>query len=134
MKKIIKVVGGIIIENNKVLCALRSLDMSLPNYWEFPGGKVEKGESIQETIEREIKEELGCLVKASKHIYNTNTYEYEKFIIELTTIFCNIVEGRPKASEHEELLWLDRRYLKSLSWAPADIPVIELLVENKIKE
>ena len=65
MKKNIKVVAAIIDnENNEILCALRSPDMSQPNMWEFPGGKVEEGESLQAAIEREIKEELDCDIEA----------------------------------------------------------------------
>ena len=64
MKKLIKVVGAIIEnENNEILCALRSPIMSLPNMWEFPGGKVEEDETLKEAIEREIKEELDCDVE-----------------------------------------------------------------------
>ncbi len=63
MKKLIKVVGAIIEnENNEILCALRSTKMSLPNLWEFPGGKIEKGESLADAIVREIKEELDCTI------------------------------------------------------------------------
>ncbi len=63
MKKLIEVVGAIIEnENNEILCALRSTKMSLPNLWEFPGGKIEKGESLADAIVREIKEELDCTI------------------------------------------------------------------------
>lgn len=132
MKKTIKVVGAIIENDNKeILCALRSPQMSLPNMWEFPGGKMEVGELIWETIEREIFEELGCQVKYME-TFNDNTHEYEKFIVHLITAKCHLIEGIPEAREHSKLLWLKRENLASLVWAPADIPAILALIDEKV--
>lgn len=130
MKKIVKVVGAIIENNNEILCALRSKDMSLPMLWEFPGGKIEEGESVNEAIIREIKEELDCDIEAIS-IFNDNTHEYENIIINLITVKCKLITGTPKASEHAKLLWLPVDYLESLNWAPADIPAVKQL---KIRE
>lgn len=126
MKKTIKVVGAIIENNNKILCALRSKDMSLPMMWEFPGGKIEEGESVNEAIVREIKEELDCNIEVIS-IFNDNTHEYENIIVNLITVKCKLISGNPKAKEHAKLLWLPVDYLESLNWAPADIPAIEEL-------
>ena len=132
MKKTIKVVGAIIEnENNELLCALRSPKMSLPNMWEFPGGKVEDGERIAQTIEREIREELNCLVKYTE-TFNENTHEYESFIVNLITVKCDLIEGTPKAQEHSKLIWLKRENLSSLLWAPADLPAIKALMTEKV--
>lgn len=130
MKKIVKVVGAII-ENEKkeILCALRSKDMSLPNLWEFPGGKIEAGESIAEAIVREISEELGCTIEFID-IFNDNTHEYDKFTVNLITVRCKLVEGTPTASEHAKLLWLPIDYLESITWAPADIPAVNQLLNT----
>ncbi|WP_238907624.1 (deoxy)nucleoside triphosphate pyrophosphohydrolase [Clostridium sp. YIM B02506] len=131
MKKLVKVVGAIIEnENSEILCALRSPDMSLPNLWEFPGGKLEAGESYKEAIEREIMEELGCSVRFID-IFNDNTHEYDAFIVNLVTVKCILVSGTPTASEHSKLIWLKRENLNSLKWAPADIPAVEELIEEK---
>ena len=130
MKKLVKVVGAIIEnENNEILCALRSPDMSLPNLWEFPGGKLEAGESYKEAIEREIMEELGCSVRFID-IFNDNTHEYDAFIVNLVTVKCILVSGTPTASEHSKLIWLKRENLNSLKWAPADIPAVNQLIEE----
>lgn len=132
MKKTIKVVGAIIEnEHQEILCALRSPHMSIPNTWEFPGGKVEENETLAETIEREIKEELGCTVKFLG-IFNDNTHEYDSFIVNLITANCQLVEGTPLASEHSKLLWLKRENLSSIHWAPADIPAVQQLMREKV--
>ncbi|WMJ79330.1 (deoxy)nucleoside triphosphate pyrophosphohydrolase [Clostridium sp. MB40-C1] len=132
MKKLLKVVGAIIEnDNNEILCALRSPKMTLPNMWEFPGGKVEKNESLGQAIVREIQEELKCSVE-DKEIFYDNTHDYEKFIVNLTTIKCKIKEGTPTANEHSKLIWLKRENLKSLNWAPADMPAVEQLVNEKV--
>lgn len=132
MKKLVKVVGAVIKnDNNEVLCALRSPEMSLPNMWEFPGGKVEPNEEIAVAIVREIKEELQCEVEC-KGVFNNNTHEYENFIINLITMECKIVSGIPIASEHAKLIWLRRECLESLVWAPADIPTVKQLLREKV--
>ncbi|MFB6804835.1 (deoxy)nucleoside triphosphate pyrophosphohydrolase [Peribacillus butanolivorans] len=132
MKKQVKVVAAII-ENEKdeILCALRSPDMSIPNMWEFPGGKVEKGEDIFTALKREIDEELQCKVETETSIFNDNTHEYETFIINLLSIKCKIIKGIPTANEHSKLIWLKRENLSSLKWAPADIPAVEQLINEK---
>lgn len=132
MKKLIKVVGAVIEnENNEILCALRSPDMSLSNMWEFPGGKVEKDENLKEAIEREIREELDCSIEFSD-IFNDNTHEYDTFIVNLITVNCRLISGTPSAKEHSKLIWLKRENLLSLKWAPADIPAVEQLVSEKV--
>ncbi len=132
MKKLIKVVGAIIEnENNEILCALRSPKMALPNLWEFPGGKIEGSETLKEAIEREIQEELSCTVEFID-IFNDNTHEYDKFIVNLITVKCRLVTGTPTVSEHSKLIWLHRENLLSLKWAPADIPAVEQLIEEKV--
>ncbi|MEG1410369.1 MAG: (deoxy)nucleoside triphosphate pyrophosphohydrolase [Terrisporobacter sp.] len=130
MKKKIKVVAAII-ENNigEILCALRSSNMSMPNCWEFPGGKVENGESLYDAIEREIKEELLCGVKAVD-VFNDSTYEYDDIIVNLICIKCELVDGSPVATEHAKIIWLNRENLNSLKWAPADVSSIEMLVKE----
>ena len=132
MKKLLKVVGAII-ENDKdeILCALRSPEMSLPNMWEFPGGKVEENESLSEAIIREIQEELKCSIEF-KELFNDNTYAYEKFVVNLITLKCKLISGTPIATEHSTLIWLKRENLQSLKWAPADVPAVEQLIKEKV--
>jgi 8-oxo-dGTP diphosphatase len=132
LKKLVKVVAAIIEnEQNEILCALRSPEMSIPNMWEFPGGKVEANEDIYSALEREIDEELDCKIKTSKEVFNENVHEYETFIINLISIKCKVVEGTPTPSEHSKLIWLKRENIDSLKWAPADIPAVEQLIHEK---
>ncbi|NYE08727.1 8-oxo-dGTP diphosphatase [Bacillus niacini] len=132
MKKLVKVVAAIIEnESNEILCALRSPEMSIPNMWEFPGGKVESNEDIYSALVREIDEELACTIETTNEIFNDNTHEYETFIINLISIKCKVVEGTPTPSEHSKLIWLKRENLESLKWAPADIPAVEQLINEK---
>ncbi|MDT8718778.1 (deoxy)nucleoside triphosphate pyrophosphohydrolase [Clostridium sp. 19966] len=130
MKKLLKVVGAIIEnENKEILCALRSPKMNMPNLWEFPGGKIEKGEDLKAAIEREIREELDCRVEFIEE-FNDNTHEYEAFVVNLITVKCKLSEGFPTAKEHSKLIWLKRENLASLKWAPADIPAMEQLAKE----
>ena len=131
MKKLIKVVAAIIEnDNHEILCALRSPTMSIPNHWEFPGGKVEENESLSEAIVREIQEELNFTIQFTE-FFNDTTYEYQKFTVNLITLKCKHISGTPVATEHSKLIWLKRENLQSLKWAPADIPAVEQLLKDK---
>ncbi|PHG27295.1 8-oxo-dGTP diphosphatase MutT [Bacillus toyonensis] len=127
MKKKVSVVGAVIFnERNEILCALRSPTMSLPNYWEFPGGKINEGEMPQEALVREIKEELGCLITVGEKIEEVD-HEYENIIVHLATYKAHIKSGIPKALEHADLKWVQAKNLLELVWAPADIPTVRIL-------
>ncbi|MED2785635.1 (deoxy)nucleoside triphosphate pyrophosphohydrolase [Bacillus thuringiensis] len=127
MKKRVSVVGAVIFNNNnEVLCALRSPKMSLPEYWEFPGGKIEKGETPQGALVREIKEELGCIITIEGKIEEVE-HEYENIIVHLATYKACINYGIPEAFEHEKLIWLSVDNLTELEWAPADLPTVKKL-------
>ena len=132
MKKNIHVVGAVIIENDKILCAQRGPAKSVPLKWEFPGGKIEAGETPQEALSREIKEEMQCIVEIGGQVEHT-VYEYDFGIVHLTTYYCKLVEGNPVLTEHVAMKWLAPNELKPLDWAPADIPAIEKLLMKPFK-
>ncbi|WP_034769577.1 (deoxy)nucleoside triphosphate pyrophosphohydrolase [Exiguobacterium artemiae] len=128
-KKTVQVVGAVITNSShEVLCALRSPVMSLPNLWEFPGGKIEPGERPEESLLREIQEELNCTIQVDDHI-ETTRYEYDKVFVELSTFQSTIVSGEPQALEHAELRWVPVKQLDSLDWAPADIPSVKKIMK-----
>lgn len=125
IKKTVLVVAAVIQNDAKeTLCALRGPDMTLANYWEFPGGKIESGESKEDALKREIFEELGCHIEVGEPVEDT-TYEYDQVIVRLETFHARITKGVPKASEHAELIWVPVKKLLSLVWAPADIPAVK---------
>ncbi len=128
MKKTVHVVGAVIENDNKeIFCALRSPEMSLPNYWEFPGGKIEDNETPEQALAREIKEEFNCEIAVGEKVEDT-TYEYEKVIVRLETYMSTILNGTPTALEHADAKWVPRNQLLSLDFAPADIPAVEKLI------
>ncbi|MFP7492969.1 (deoxy)nucleoside triphosphate pyrophosphohydrolase [Terribacillus saccharophilus] len=122
--KNISVVGAVIVQDNKILCAQRGTEKSLPLKWEFPGGKIEKNETPQEALKREITEEMQCSISIGEEIEDT-TYEYDFGIVHLKTFYCQLLEGEPTLTEHVAIKWLAPEDLSSLDWAPADIPAIE---------
>lgn len=130
-KKEIHVVGAVIIEDDKILCAQRGATKTLAYKWEFPGGKIEKGETEQEALKREIQEELRCNIEVLDQIEYT-IYEYDFGIVHLTTFYCRLTEGEPVLTEHVALKWVNQEELPDLDWAPADIPAMQKIAEGKL--
>lgn len=126
MKKDIYVVGAVIVKDGKILCAQRGPSKSLPLKWEFPGGKIEAGETPQQALKREINEEMSCEVSIGDKVEHT-VYEYDFGIVHLTTFLCTLKESQPRLTEHVAIKWLFPNELPSLDWAPADIPAINKL-------
>jgi 8-oxo-dGTP diphosphatase len=126
MARQIRVVGAVVVKDRRILCAQRGVDGSLPGLWEFPGGKIELGETPAEALVREIAEELDCVVDVGDEV-TTTTYEYDFGVVTLTTFYCALVAGTPRASEHAALEWLAPSELTTVPWAPADIPAVELI-------
>lgn len=123
MKKI-DVSCAIISFNDKTLVVQRSADMKLPLKWEFPGGKVESGESEEECIKREIKEELNIEIELISKL-SPSQFDYPNFSIQLIPFLAHYVKGELVLSEHKQYLLLTKEKLKDLDWAEADIPVLE---------
>lgn len=127
MKKIIKVVGAILIKEGRILCAQRGGEKSLPYLWEFPGGKIEQGESPHQALIRELSEELLIEVELEATIFDAVSYEYDFGVVNLTTIIGKLKSGEPVLTEHQEIRWLSPEELFEVEWAPADIPIVKQL-------
>lgn len=132
MKKLVHVVGAIIEnEKNEIFCALRSPIMSLPDLWEFPGGKIEAEETPEQALQREITEEFNCTIMVGQKVEDT-TYEYEKFIVRLETYKAKLLDGTPIATEHADTTWVTRENLHTLNFAAADIPAVEKIANERM--
>ena len=127
--KRINVVGAVIIRDGLVLCAQRSLSSSLPGLWEFPGGKIEAGETPRQALEREIREELLAEVKTREQIVTT-VHEYAFGEVTLTTFYCDLLSGDVTLTEHAAVKWLPPTELATLTWAPADLPAVRAIAKQ----
>lgn len=132
MKKTINVVGAILIKDGKILCAQRGPDKSLPHLWEFPGGKIEEGETPQMALKRELQEELKIKVEVDDEIYDSVSYEYDFGIVNLSTIISYLKQGEPILTEHTAIKWLKPNEIMQLDWAPADIPTVKKLSQIEL--
>lgn len=122
-------VGAAIQKNGLTLALQRSETMSLPNYWEFPGGKIEANESKEEALIREIKEELTVDITIKEFI-TTVSYDYDFGRVILSVFTAEITGGNITLKEHADLKWLTLDELDQVTWAPVDIPAVRLLSKN----
>ena len=123
MKRHLHVACAIIEQEGKVLAAQRSAAMSLPLKWEFPGGKIEAGESPEESLIRELKEELGVSVFIGTAL-SPATHRYTDFTVTLYPFTCRLAGGLVTMHEHHALKWIEPERMPELDWAAADLPVI----------
>jgi len=123
--QMIQVTCAIIEKDGKVLCAQRSEKMRHPLKWEFPGGKLEPGETLAACLKREIKEELGLAIAIREQLpASQHTYSPTKEIC-LHPFICTIQAGVIYLKEHKQIAWFTLNELKTLDWAEADIPVLK---------
>lgn len=121
--KTIHVVAAIIRDGDRIFATARGYG-EFKGGWEFPGGKVEPGETPQEALIREIKEELDTEIKVGELI-QTIEYDYPKFHLSMDCFWCEIVSGDLVLKEAEDAKWLTKETLNSVAWLPADVTLIE---------
>ncbi len=125
--KTIKVTAAIIIHDNRVFATQRGYG-EFKDGWEFPGGKVEEGETSRTALVREIREELDTEIAVGE-LFDTVEYDYPAFHLSMDCFLCKVVSGKLVLKEHEDARWLSREQLDSVDWLPADIGLIRKLAE-----
>lgn len=126
--KEIKVVAAIIQKENKILATKRGYGEFI-NMWEFPGGKIESGETKEQALVREIKEELNIEISVDKFAIDSE-YQYPNFYLFMSCFMCSIKEGSIELLEHNDGKWITKEELNTLNWLPADIDAVNYLKEN----
>lgn len=125
----IKVVCGIIFYGDEVLICRRKPEKSLGGYWEFPGGKVEGSEYFEESLHRELVEELDLNVIINNE-FMKGTHEYDYGSIELVSYICRSETKKVKLIDHDQIEWVKVKDLLDWKLAPADIPIAKKLIEK----
>lgn len=123
--KRIEVVAAIIVQDNMIFATQRGYG-DFKDGWEFPGGKIEPGESPQEALVREIEEELDATIEVGEHLCTVD-HDYPKFHITMHCYICSIIDGALTLLEHEAARWLKREELWTVEWLPADVDVVKAL-------
>ena len=131
MKKVLEVCCGIIEESGKMYALRRGGGMKMPGKWEFPGGKVEAGESAESALHRELLEELQIKIEILEHMEAVQ-HDYPEFTIHLIPFRVHVVEGTIKLIEHDALQLGTIKELKDLDWADADRKCLDKIERLKI--
>ena len=126
--KTVKVVAAVIKEVNDkgepIIFATQRGYGEFKDGWEFPGGKIEAGETPQEALKREIMEELATEIKVGDYI-KTVEYDYPKFHLSMQCFWCEVVSGNLELKEHEAARWLQKEQIYEVEWLPADVSLVE---------
>ncbi len=125
----IDVVAAILINNDKVLIAQRADQDPLAGYWEFPGGKIEAGESSEQSLKREMQEEF-CIEVEVREFFGSSTFQYEKRSVRLLAYICSWTGGAIRSTVHHDYAWTEICQLDQYNFAPADRPLVEKLKDR----
>lgn len=127
--KTIEVAAAIIVKDNKVFATQRGYG-EFKDGWEFPGGKLEPGESAREALVREIREELDVDIRVGR-LLETVEYDYPEFHLTMHCFICELLSEEIVLKEHEDARWLKEEELDTVDWLPADVGVISKIFELK---
>jgi 8-oxo-dGTP diphosphatase len=123
------VVAALLRQGARILMSRRRADQAMPNFWEFPGGKVEPGEAPAAALAREVREELGCEI-AVGGIHEVVFHAYPEFDLVMLVYAATIARGTPRAVEVAEVAWIAAAELPSIDLLPADIPLALALARH----
>lgn len=126
--KTVRVVAAVIRKDDKIFATQRGYG-EFKDGWEFPGGKIEDGESPEQALAREIKEELDTDINV-RELIDTIEYDYPNFHLSMDCFWCEILQGELELKEHESARWLSKEKIYSVDWLPADIGLIEKIQEK----
>lgn len=129
-RKSLEVVAAVIQRGNCIFATQRGYG-EWKDWWEFPGGKIEKNENPQEALKREIREELAADVEVGDLI-TTVEYDYPKFHLSMQCYVCSLVSDKLSLLEHEAAQWLSKEELDSVNWLPADLEVIPIIKKMRL--
>lgn len=121
--KTINVVAAIIVHDGKIFATQRGYG-EWKDHWEMPGGKQEPGETPEDALVREIREELATEISVDRHV-TTVEWDYPSFHLSMRCYLCSVVSGTLTLLEHEASAWLDREHLRSVNWLPADEAILD---------
>lgn len=128
LMKTIEVVAAIIHQDGKILATQRGYG-EYKGWWEFPGGKMEPGETEEQAIVREIREELNVGIGVERKVC-TVEYDYPQFHLVMHCFWCSLAGGVPELKEHQSAQWLEREQWNSVEWLPADVEVLNALMQG----
>lgn len=126
--KRIEVVAAVIRQGDRIFVTQRGYG-EWKDWWEFPGGKIEAGETAEAALKREIREELSTEVSVDEFLC-TLEYDYPTFHLTMHCYFCSLLTEALHLNEHEAARWLSRDELDSVRWLPADVQLIESMMKN----
>jgi 8-oxo-dGTP diphosphatase len=128
----IRVTAAIMTDSGKVFIAKRKPPGRMPGMWEFPGGKIEAGETPEQCLQRELHEEFGIDSAIGRHV-GTSVYRYDFYTVELIAYRTKIISGHIRLNDHADMAWVEPDGLGAFEFAPADIPFVEMIRNGEIE-
>ncbi len=128
MEKVVEVVAALIWDEDKFLICQRPANKARALLWEFVGGKVEEGETKEQALIRECREELAITVEPHE-VFMEVTHEYPDITVHLTLFNCTISKGQPQLLEHNDMKWITSAEITNYEFCPADVEILKKIIE-----